>query len=229
MKPVAPGVYCFTGLVVGRVHLIEDPDGLTIIDTGLELAAARILRQVAAHGRKATDIRRILITHAHPDHVGGLPALQLATGAQVFASAIERPVIEGKIPVPRVPPEKLSGLIRLRPPETIFKPCPVHQELQGGETLPVLGGLQAVFTPGHAPGHLAFWQPEQRLLFCGDVLFNLPKLRLPFAMLTVDMQENIRSIRKLVELQPETVIFGHGEPLHKAAPALRRFADSLPG
>ncbi len=227
MKQVAPGIYYFRNLLVGRVYLIEDADGLTLIDTSLPLAAKRVLQQVEGRGHKAQDIKRILITHAHPDHVGGLPELKRASGAEVVASAIERPVIEGKTPVPRVPQEKLRGPIRLRPPDTTFEAVPVNRELQGGETLEIMGGLQAVFTPGHAPGHLAFWQPEKRILFCGDVLFNMPRLRLPYAFLTVDMEENIRSIHKLAALEPDIVCFGHGEPLYNAAPKLKAFASQF--
>lgn len=136
-------------------------------------------------------------------------------------------VIEGKLPVPRVPLEKLRGPIKFRPPNVTFKPTPVDVPLQGGETLPVLGGLQAVLTPGHAPGHLAFWQPEKRLLFCGDVLFNAPKLRLPPPFLTVDMEQDKRSARTLIDLEPESVCFGHGQPLYRAAPVLQAFGRTI--
>ena len=219
MQPILPGVYTFTGLLVGRVYLIDDPDGLTIIDTGLNHAAAKILRQLRAAGHKASDVRRILITHAHPDHVGGLPALRAATGAQVIASAGERPVIEGRIPVPRPAPAQLSSLNRLvRMPVTTFKPTPVDRIVEDGEVLAeALGGLRVVATPGHAPGHLAFWQPQARLLFCGDVLMHLGGLRLPIAAATVDMAENRRSIRTLAALNPRMICFGHGVPLRRAA------------
>ena len=62
MQEIIPGVYGFSGLVSGRVYAIKDPDGLTLIDTGLALAPARILRQLASAGYQPTDIRRILIT-----------------------------------------------------------------------------------------------------------------------------------------------------------------------
>jgi glyoxylase-like metal-dependent hydrolase (beta-lactamase superfamily II) len=109
----------------------------------------------------------------------------------------------------------------LRPPETFIpKPATVNRVLKDGEILPeILGGLQVVATPGHAPGHLAFWHPERKILFCGDVLFNWPNLRLPFAPLTVDMTENKRSIAKIAALEPEIVCFGHGRPLVKNAAA----------
>ena len=230
MKQIIPGLHSFTGLMVGRVYLIEDADGLTLIDTSLPLAAARIVKQLEASGRKAGDVKRVLITHAHPDHVGGLPKLKELTGAQVIASAIDRPVIEGKAPVPRVPPEKLSGLARMmRPSETTLRGTPVDREVGDGETLAeIMGGLQVVFTPGHSPGHLAFWQPANRILFCGDVIIRLPKLRLPFAAFTVDMDENKRSIKRLAERDASMVCFGHGQPLaQNTAHAIRDFARQV--
>ena len=219
MKTIFPQVHMVTGLPAGRVYVLEDADGLTIIDTSVPGTAGIILGQIQQLGRIPSDVRRILITHAHPDHVGALPQLQAQTGARVIAAAIEQPVIEGQIPVPRVDPAKLKGLIKFRPPKTLFKPVKVDMALEGGETLPMLGGLQAVFTPGHAPGHMAFWHPQRRLLFCGDVLFNAPQLGLPPAFLTVDMDEDKRSVQKLIDLQPEAVCFGHGEPITTQATA----------
>lgn len=227
LQPICPGIHCFSGLQAGRVYLIDDADGYTLIDTGLRSAAPKILRQLTASGRRPTDVRRILITHAHPDHVGGLPALRAATGAQVWASAIERPVIEGREPIPIPRGDQRTGLARLiRPPHTVLPPTPVDRELRDDELLgEVAGGLQVVFTPGHAPGHLAFWQPDQGILFCGDVIFRLPELRLPFSFLTVDMAENKRSIARLAALEPAVVCFGHGAPLHEQTAArIRDFA-----
>lgn len=64
-------------------------------------------------------------------------------------------------------------------------------------------------------------------LVCGDVLFNAPKLRLPLAFLTIDMDEDKRSIRKVIDLEPEVVCFGHGEPLRGATPILREFGRTI--
>ena len=219
MQQVVPGVYAFSGLLMGRIYALESVDGLTLVDAGLGLAAEKVLRQLQAAGHSASDVKRILVTHAHPDHVGGLPRLQAVTGAQVVAHRLECPVIEGKAPVARRP----TGI---RLPAGKMKPAPVQCEVQGGEVLPeVLGGLRVIFTPGHAPGHVSFWQPERRLLFCGDVLMRLPRVRLPFAAFTVDMEENKRSVKKIAELDAAVVCFGHGRPLiDQAAAQLRAFA-----
>jgi glyoxylase-like metal-dependent hydrolase (beta-lactamase superfamily II) len=88
--------------------------------------------------------------------------------------------------------------------------------------------MQVVATPGHAPGHLAFWHPTQRIVFCGDTIFRLPNLRLPFSFVTVDMEENKRSIRRIAQLDAAIACFGHGRPLTRdTAQTLRRFAQKV--
>lgn len=224
MKQILPNLHFITGLPVGRVYVIDDPDGLTIIDATIPGQTNAILNQTKPLGK---PIKRILITHAHPDHVGSLPELKAATNAELILHELEKPVVEGQIPVPRVPPEEL-GWIKIRPPHTVYKPTPVDRTLSGGETLEIMGGLQAVFTPGHAPGHLAFWQPEKRLLFCGDVMFNLTKMGLPLRLVTVDMAEDKRSIQKLAKLDPAIICFGHGNPVtENAAERLRALARQV--
>lgn len=210
MQLLVPGVYAFTGLIMGRVYALESTAGLTLIDAGLGLAAGKVLKQLRAGGHSPSDVKRILITHAHPDHVGGLTKLQAATSAQVVAHPLDWPRLIRQV----------SAL-----PDTPAVRC----EVQDGETLPeVLNGLQVMLTPGHTPGHVSFWQPDRRLLFCGDVVMRLPRLRLPFAAFTVDMGENKRSIKKLAELNAEVVCFGHGQPLlHDTAAQLRTFAAKL--
>lgn len=216
MRRILPGLYTFSGLMVGRVYLITEGDGLTLIDASLPTAAGPILRQIRKLGLEPRDVRRVLITHAHPDHVGALPELVRETGAEVWSSRLERPVIEGAIPVPVPPAGSVGGLAGLiRPPPTFFKRVPVARELRDSEVLAeVFDGLHVLATPGHAPGHLSFWHPERRLIILGDVIMNIPfSMRLPLASVTCDMAENIRSIGRVARLEPQIACFGHGRPM----------------
>ncbi|NUM44748.1 MAG: MBL fold metallo-hydrolase [Anaerolineales bacterium] len=227
MKQIIPGLHTFTNLIVGRVYLIEDPDGLTLIDASIPPSAPKILKQIESLGRKPTEVKRILMTHAHPDHHGNLPLLQKATGAQIIASAQEKPVLEGKKMIDRPDPATLTGLSRhIRMPDTLLPAVAVDRVIEDGDRIETMGGLQAIFTPGHSPGHMAYWQPEKRVLFCGDVIFHMTGLTLPFAMATVDMAQNKKSIQRIAQLNPEIVCFGHGHPLTQdATHALRTFAQ----
>jgi glyoxylase-like metal-dependent hydrolase (beta-lactamase superfamily II) len=230
VQQILPDLFTLGGMGVGRVYLIDDPDGHTLIDASIAPSGPKILKEVARSGRDPARIRRILVTHAHPDHVGGLPAVRAATGAQVITSAQEQPVVEGRAPIAQPPRESLGPLARLMlPPPTTLPATPVDRVVADGELIAeAMGGLVAVHTPGHAPGHLAFWQPQRRVLFCGDVIFRLPRIGLPFAAFTVDMDENRRSVARLAALGPELVCFGHGVPLRRdAAARLRAFAASV--
>lgn len=226
MRRILPGFYTFGGLVVGRVYMIEDPDGLSIIDTGLPFAPGRILKQIAGLGYTPVDVKRIIITHAHPDHIGGLHALQQLTGADVWASELEKRVIQDGLPIPVPDKKDVTGIARFLPsPKAKIPSTPVARILNDGDVLEeVMGGLHVIATPGHAPGHLSFWQPEQKVLICGDVMMSMwPRhLTKPLRMVTVSMEEDIRSIKKVAELDAQVLCLGHGIPIVKDTAALIR-------
>lgn len=230
MKEIIPGIYTFTNLIAGRVYAIEDPDGLTLVDCGLSLAPPRIIKQLKAAGHAPGDVKRILITHAHPDHVGGLNELQRLTGASVLCGELELPVVEGHVAIGMISPYKeIIEARRFKTPPMKFPPTHVDRALIEGDRIEeVLGGLQVLHTPGHALGHVTYWQPERRIAIVGDVLMNLRGLSLPFRLVTPDMDEDKRSIRRVARLEPQIVLFGHGNPLMKdAARKLRRFSDRV--
>jgi hydroxyacylglutathione hydrolase len=94
----------------------------------------------------------------------------------------------------------------------------------------VLGGLQVIATPGHAPGHVSFWQAERRLLFAGDMALNLVGLTRALPIVTPDPALNSRSIQRAAALEPEVICFGHGTPIvERAAERLRALAERVGG
>ena len=230
MQQIAPNLFTFTGLLVGRVYLIVDGTDLTLIDGGIPPAGPRILKQLRAAGLDPAGIKNILLTHAHPDHVGGFAEIQKHCDAPILCSALEAEVLAGKYPIPQPDRSSFSGLSKyIGPPATTLANMKAGRIIEDGELLAgILGGLQAIASPGHAPGHLSYWQPERKILFCGDTIFNLTGLSKPWRMVTVDMAQNNQSIKRLAALEPEIICFGHGKPvLDNAAARLRSFAQSL--
>jgi glyoxylase-like metal-dependent hydrolase (beta-lactamase superfamily II) len=234
VKRIVDGVYCVQDLRVGRVYVIEGRDGLTLVDTSLPNCRSIIERQVQSMGARLGDVKHILITHAHPDHIGSLADIQQATGAQTYAHRRDAPFIRGEQPIPLPPPETVPFIHHLFGVGSRTLPLPpparVDHELEDGEILDsVLPGLQVIALPGHTPGEVGFWLPDQRLLFCGDVLIRMMgRLRPPFLVVTVDMAEAKRSIRKVADMDVSTLCMGHGEPyIGYAASVIHALAQSL--
>ena len=89
----------------------------------------------------------------------------------------------------------------------------VDRALQDGDVLAFAGGLQVIHAPGHTPGHIALFAKERRTLFAGDALMNVGGLRLPLSMTSHDMEQAKRSVRRLVELNFDIALPGHGAPI----------------
>jgi glyoxylase-like metal-dependent hydrolase (beta-lactamase superfamily II) len=206
MTQVTEQVYNFTGLTVGRVYLIDDGDALALVDTSLPGSAKKIAAQIAGLGRRIEDVTRILITHEHMDHIGGLPDLKVMSGAEVIASAAAKADIERQLDV------------------TVDRVIGDGEMIEG-----VLGGLQVIATPGHAPGHVSFWAAAHKLLFAGDMILNLVGLTRALPIVTPDPALNNRSIQRAAALEPEVICFGHGAPITERAAERLRALDTRVG
>jgi len=156
--------------VIGNVYVLIDPDGLTLIDTGLPYNHRRILNYVTRLGYGAGDVRRILLTHADRDHKGSVPALQALTPARVYASRVEAEAMAQGREARRLRPTAWQKIILqfLRPLFVRARPATADEFLEPGQMLPALGGLCVLATPGHTPGHLSFFAPARGILFAGD-------------------------------------------------------------
>jgi glyoxylase-like metal-dependent hydrolase (beta-lactamase superfamily II) len=209
---------------VANPYLLIDPDGLTLIDAGLPGSHRKILQYMTDLGYGPRDLRRILITHADFDHVGGLAALKKATGARLYASLIEgQAIAEGHASRPLKPRRKITKLL-LDLVAGLFKPSTVQvdEHLSDSQSFPVLGGLRVIETPGHTPGHVSFFIPSAGILFCGDSIVSEESgLRGSRGANNWDQTKSDESVRKQAALGASIVCSGHG-------PVVKDAADKFP-
>ena len=173
----------------------DGSDRAIVVDPGDE--ADRILGAVTELG---LTVEAVLLTHTHFDHVGAVAPVARATGAPVYVSEIERPVLADimrYVPFPGIGP---------------YESYEADHTLKGGERLEIAGlEIDVLFTPGHSPGHLTFSIPAEQAIFSGDVLFrgSVGRTDLPGG----DWSTLLDSIGGLVEAFPaETTVYpGHME------------------
>jgi len=215
MRKVGENVYLLENLRGANVYALLDFGAVTLIDSGVRADVDQILAQLTS---RDLTITRIVLTHAHVDHVGGAAELANRTGAQVIAHAADVPFIEQSQTMPASSVvHRLFACIVNR----LFKlsACHVDVCVEDGDRIDALGGLRVLHTPGHTPGSMSLYHPERKLLFCGDALFNANPMtgqagfQLPLRLVTLDNAQAARSVRLLADLPIEMLFPGHGEPI----------------
>ncbi len=213
---IIPHVYQITNRGCNIILIVEEK--LTLIDTGLRGSSSKIVDFIHSLGRSVKEISLIIITHNHLDHVGGLPELRNLTTAKI---AIHKAAIsEGGLTYPGVVQKLLHvpSFSTFRP-LVYTKPSEVDIQLDGNEILSLLGGLKVIHTPGHTPGSISLFSPQNKLLIVGDALNNLYNIRPPLKLISNDLPRAIDSIKRIAQLDFDILCFGHGRPLTKDAPA----------
>jgi glyoxylase-like metal-dependent hydrolase (beta-lactamase superfamily II) len=203
--------------VVANVYLIVDPDGLTIIDTGVPNNEGRILDFIASLGHSKNDLKRIILTHADRDHIGSLSRVHQATGARTYASQKEAQAMAAGRPSR---PLKLQLTLWQRITRALTRPGPfkVHEILTEGQELPVAGGLRVVDSAGHTPGHISLFAPSRGVLFCGDsMVTDGGSIQGSRPMFTWDQELAGKAVRRQAELGARILCSGHGPVVLDAA------------
>ncbi|HYY53870.1 MAG TPA: MBL fold metallo-hydrolase [Candidatus Dormibacteraeota bacterium] len=206
-------------LLGSTAYLIVEEE-LTLIDAGLAGSGRVLRRYLERIGRSQAEITRIVCTHNHPDHIGGVREIAFGHEAEVLMHPADaaRLRIRWRDVVARPTPSTFVALITRGPEDA--------RPVLDGDVIPALGGLRVVHTPGHTPGSICLYAPSLRLLFVGDVLQVL-RGRLAFAsqFFSDDMALARQSIAKLAELDVETIAFAHYTPWRdRAREALRELA-----
>jgi glyoxylase-like metal-dependent hydrolase (beta-lactamase superfamily II) len=204
-------------LKVCNAWVVADDDGATRGDTGPRRGLDAVREAI---GRTGLPLRRIVVTHAHADHVAGVDDLlqdgvelvvgrreaALMTGDLTLRPGEERPVKARSVVAPDAAPTRL---------------------VDDGDRV---GALQVVDTPGHSPGHVSLLDTRDGTLIAGDALTTLGRVavsgdlvwRWPFpALVTWDRAIALRSARRLLELGPTRLATGHGPVVEDATAAIR--------
>ena len=201
------------------------------MDAALPGNGERILRYIVGLGRDPSELLHVVLTHGHPDHTGTIPFLTRRAGMTVLAHAGDAKV------------QRDGGLRVYYPGQLLSLPwnlpflgrIPVHQLLEEGQTLPTMGGLRVLHTPGHTPGSIALYLEERGVLFSGDMLLSDGRVFFrPFPFPGTNFRAYRSSVERLARLEFGVACVGHGRPLvggavAKAREMLENYNRAAPG
>ncbi len=212
-------------------YFVKEDDGLTLVDTGLSSSFKAI--QMAVHSLRM-PIVRIVLTHAHLDHVGSLDQLhKILPDTEVMISSRDARLLRGDTSIdPDEPQSKLRGAVK---PCTTIPSC----LLKAGDRI---SSLEVIPCPGHTPGHIAFLDTRDKTLIAGDAFQTRGGMAVagafrpmfPFpALATWHKPTALRSAKYLRELRPSHLAVGHGDvivdPLQAMDCAIALFERKLKG
>lgn len=203
-------------------------DGLTVIDTGLPAGSGKKILAYIRNTlyREPSEIKTIIITHFHMDHIRGVATLKnSAPSAKIAIGAADAGYVSGQIPLPVYP--GFRGFL-LRVAGAIMNPgiFPLDILLHDGD---LIDGLVCIHIPGHTPGSIGLYDERTKTFFAGDILrYDGTSIKEGPALFTLDLDGSRQSIRKIAAIDFEVLLPGHGIPLrNRASDKVREFAATL--
>jgi glyoxylase-like metal-dependent hydrolase (beta-lactamase superfamily II) len=227
-RDVAPGVHRVEDSYTNW-YLVEADDGITVVDCGVPMSWQSLHE---ALGKQVDQVRAVVLTHAHFDHVGFAEKARTELGVPVY-------VHENDVPLTQHPwrydHERRRTRYLLTRPRALpivatflrhraFWPAPIGEvtRFENG-SLPVPGQPTVVPTPGHTLGHCALHLPDRDAILAGDAIVMLDPYtgrtgpRLVARAATVDSARNLASLDAVSATGARTVLTGHGDPWTQGA------------
>ena len=223
---VAPGVHHFNTDPFNW-YVVEEAGRMTLVDAGFPGHYGAFSNGIRSIGHEVKDVEAVILTHAHADHMGFAQRVSQEANAPVY---IHRADLDASAQILQLPWWGLNS--RLWRPFTasmlargiwngVFSRFPVEKALafEDGDVLDVPGRPHAIHLPGHTAGEVAFYLPERGVLISGDALVTrdlysgataLPQV--PNRPLNDDDEQARRSLSRLDDLGPVTLLPGHGKP-----------------
>ena len=211
---LAPGVHriALTPFDFINAFAIEQDDGqVTLVDTGVASSGSRVVDALASLGIAPERVTSIVLTHAHPDHLGGLETVRRhALRATVSIHEADAEFARAGVSPPRDTSTFLGRVLSRGAPKQEWAPAAIDGQVVDGEVIPGTG-LQAHHTPGHSPGHIALLHQPTGVLITGDSIFNMPwGIRWSFSAFCTDVALTKRTAHVLAELDYDIAAFTHG-------------------
>lgn len=222
---VAPGVHCF-GTELVNWYVVEDEGDLLVVDAGYPDHWDQLVDGLDALGHDLDDVEALVLTHAHPDHLGFAQRLREAADVPVFVHEADSGLATGSDDVS--PAEILLNVWRpsvvrlalelVRSGGTSVPPVSETEPLEGGEQLDLPGDPKVYHVPGHSAGSCALHLADREILLCGDALATRdvkrgggegPQL---MTMFNADRDRAAASLERLESLGDVTLLPGHGDP-----------------
>lgn len=230
MTEIAPGLQRL-GTELVNWYLLEHDNQFVVFDAGYPRYYDQLKTVLASRGRRPRDVSAVLLTHGDPDHIGFAERLR-REGVPVYMHGADAALarLKSKKTEARLLPNlrnrafrrHLGHALRSGIPSRLRDFTPIHD----GDVLGVPGSPRVIHVPGHSEGSCAFYLAEQRVIVAGDAFCTLSPVtgatgpQLPPPALNVSTAMARASLERLVDLEAELVLPGHGDPWHGTMPAL---------
>jgi len=184
--------------------VLDCKEGIVLVDGGMTPQDVdNIAAELKSMKKSWKDVKLILVTHKHGDHVNNLPKLEELTGAPIKAQRLEAPLIEKAVGV------KVDGL-------------------EDGEVIPYCGGIEVIWVPGHSEGNSCYYLRKQKAIIAGDTVFGDADCNLtaPPEKYCLDVNQATKEIDRLLKYDFDYLLYTHGKDVMGEAKAkIRELVD----